>query len=90
MVYSLLFLKTLNVKKINHIIYNELCIGQIKDSSREFYKEVIGNLITNGAEGIILGCTEITLLIKQEDSPVPIFDTTFIHAKAVIEIALNS
>jgi len=77
-------------EQINHVIYNELCIGQIKDSSREYYRKVINRLIANGAEGIILGCTEITLLIKPEHSRVPIFDTTTIHAQVAIDSSLQS
>lgn len=75
---------------INEIIYNELCIGQIHGTSRDKYKEVIRKLNNQGAEGIILGCTEITLLIKDEDVPgVPLFDTTYIHAYAAVQKSLN-
>jgi aspartate racemase len=65
---------------VNKIIYKELCVGQIKQSSKDYYKAVIQNLVDEGAEGIILGCTEIGLLVKPEDSVVPLFDTTVIHA----------
>ncbi len=75
---------------INRVIYEELCLGNIKQSSREYYKEVIKNLVANGAEGIILGCTEIGLLVKQEDSVVPLFDTTEIHAIESINKALEN
>lgn len=61
---------------INQIIFEELCLGKIKESSRDYYKNVIKNLVNNGAKGIILGCTEIGLLVSQEDSEVPLFDTT--------------
>lgn len=74
---------------VHKIIYNELCLGEIKESSRKKMKKIIENLISEGAEGIILGCTEIPLLIKQKDSPVPIFDTTLIHAQAAVELALQ-
>jgi len=74
---------------IHKIIYNELCLGIIKLSSKQKVKEIINRLIANGAQGIILGCTELPLLIKQEDIPVPIFDTTTIHAKAAVEYALK-
>ncbi|WP_397538130.1 aspartate/glutamate racemase family protein [Rummeliibacillus pycnus] len=74
---------------INKVIYEELCLGNIKQSSRDYYKEVIKNLVTNGAEGIILGCTEIGLLVKQEDSEVPLFDTTEIHAIESVNKALK-
>ncbi|RHW37982.1 aspartate/glutamate racemase family protein [Neobacillus notoginsengisoli] len=74
---------------INKVIYEELCLGNIKQSSRDFYKEVIKNLVANGAESIILGCTEIRLLVKQEDSEVPLFDTTEIHAIESVNKALD-
>ncbi|MBY0595202.1 aspartate/glutamate racemase family protein [Bacillus bingmayongensis] len=74
---------------INGIIYNELCLGEINQVSRDSYKEIINRLVQNGAEGIILGCTEIGLLVKQEDSQVPLFDTTFIHAVEAVNISLG-
>jgi len=70
---------------IHDVIYKELCLGEIKQSSKEQFKKIIQNLVSNGAEGIILGCTEIPLLIKQEDVEVPLFDTTMIHAKSAVE-----
>ncbi|WP_102275531.1 aspartate/glutamate racemase family protein [Cytobacillus massiliigabonensis] len=73
---------------VNKIIFEELCLGKIKSSSREYYNKVIKNLINSGAEGIILGCTEIGLLVKQEDSEVPLFDTTLIHAMEAVNTAL--
>jgi len=76
-------------EQVNKIIYEELCLGNIKQSSREYYKEVIKNLVSHGAEGIILGCTEIGLLVKQEDSAVPLFDTTEIHALESVNEALK-
>lgn len=74
---------------VNKIIYDELCLGVIQSSSRDYYKKVIDNLITRGAEGIILGCTEIGLLVKQEDSHVPLFDTAYIHAIEAVNEALK-
>lgn len=74
--------------RVHDIIYSELCLGIIKDTSRERMKQVIEHLIAKGAEGIILGCTEIPLLIKQKDSPVPVFDTTLLHAEAAVKLAL--
>lgn len=74
---------------INKVIYEELCLGNIQQSSRDYYKKVIKNLVDNGAEGIILGCTEIGLLVDQEDSEVPLFDTTEIHAIAAVNKALE-
>jgi aspartate racemase len=74
---------------INSVIYNELCLGQIIDESRARYKTIIEDLIEQGADGIILGCTEIGLLVKPEDSNVPLFDTTLIHARGAVDYALN-
>ena len=74
---------------VHNVIYKELCLGAIKDSSREQLKTIINRLSDNGAEGIILGCTELPLLIRQEDCPVPLFYTTAIHAKAAVQYALR-
>ena len=74
---------------VHRVIYDELVLGQIKSESREAYKQIIENLIAAGAQGIILGCTEIGLLVKDEDSRVPLFDTTHIHAVAAVEYALS-
>ena len=74
---------------VHDIIYDELCCGEIRGSSREKYKIIIEHLIKRGAEGIILGCTEIPLLVSQRDSPVPVFDTTRIHAEAAVTLALT-
>lgn len=74
---------------VHEIIYTELCKGIINESSKEKYKKIIKNLQLNGAEGVILGCTEIPLLIKQEDVDIPIFDTTTIHAVSAVEFALR-
>ena len=74
---------------IHGIIYEELCAGVIKPSSKQIYAEIIKQLITAGAQGIILGCTEIGLLVKPEDSAVPLFDTTEIHAEAAVRYALE-
>lgn len=74
---------------VHSIIYNELCQGQIKQPSKEQYIKIIEKLKSNGAEGVVLGCTEIPLLIKQEDVSIPIFDTTKIHAEMAVEYALS-
>lgn len=74
---------------VNKIIYEELCLGKIQQESRDYYKKVIQGLIKSGAEGIILGCTEIGLLVKPEDSDVPLFDTTYIHAYEAVSKALK-
>ena len=68
--------------EINRIIYEELCKGVIKEASQKTYLEVMEKLKAQGAEGIILGCTEIGLLVKQVDTSIPLFDTTIIHAKS--------
>ena len=67
-------------KLINHAIYEELCLGIISPQSKSNFLKIITNLSQQGAKGVILGCTEIGLLIKQEDTTVPLFDTTLIHA----------
>ncbi|MCK4264440.1 MAG: aspartate/glutamate racemase family protein [Candidatus Aminicenantes bacterium] len=74
---------------INNILYNELCMGEIKKISKDKFKKIIDNLVLKGAEGIILGCTEIPLLIDKEDYEIPLFDTTRIHAEAAVEYALQ-
>ncbi|WP_047477694.1 aspartate/glutamate racemase family protein [Bacillus siamensis] len=74
---------------INHIIYQELCLGEIKQSSKTMYKKIINHLVDRGAEGTILGCTEIGLLVKAEDSEVPLFDTAFIHAQTAVNTSLS-
>ncbi|MCH6264534.1 aspartate/glutamate racemase family protein [Neobacillus citreus] len=77
------------IERINSVIYEELCVGTIKQNSKEYYKKVIKNLVDRGAEGIILGCTEIGLLVKPEDSVIPLFDTTVIHAIEAVNKALE-
>ncbi|WP_309893122.1 aspartate/glutamate racemase family protein [Archangium sp.] len=74
---------------VHDVIYNELCLGQVKASSREQYKRIMDGLVRRGAQGIILGCTEITLLVKPEDASVPVFDTTRIHAVKAAEHCLT-
>lgn len=74
---------------VHGIIYDELCLGMVKDESRRAYADIMRRLEDRGAEGIILGCTEITLLVKPEDSRVPQFDTTRIHCEAAVEMALE-
>jgi len=74
--------------RVHEVIFSELAIGVIKDSSRADYVGVIDRLIERGAQGIILGCTEIPLLIKPQDVSVPVFDTTALHAAAAVDFAL--
>jgi aspartate racemase len=73
---------------IHHIIYDELCEGKIKTSSRRVCAGIIGKLVNKGAEGIVLGCTELPLLIQPGDIHAPIFDTTQLHAEAAVNLAL--
>jgi len=73
---------------IHRIIYDELVKGIIREESRKVYLDVIAGLQSRGAEGVILGCTEIPLLVKQDDVSIPIFDTTTIHAQAAVDWAL--
>ncbi len=78
-----------NQEIIHDVIYNELVQGKILESSREKYLKVIQSLVDKGAEGIILGCTEIPLLIKQDHLSIPVFDTMTIHAMAAVDFALE-
>jgi aspartate racemase len=73
---------------IHDIIYNELCKGVINYDSREQYLRIVSDLYTQGAEAVILGCTEIALLINQKDTNVPLYDTTEIHAAQAVKLAL--
>jgi len=75
---------------IHDIIYDELCLGVIRQSSAEIVTAAIRGLIAGGAEGVILGCTELPLLITQESIEVPVFDTTAIHAQAAVDFALRA
>jgi aspartate racemase len=74
---------------VHRVIYDELCQGIVSEDSRRAYREVIGRLVAAGAEGIILGCTEIELLVDQTDSAVPVFPTTRLHVEAAITAALE-
>lgn len=74
---------------VHRIIYDELVKGIVRPDSRDAYRRVIARLVDAGAEAVILGCTEIMLLVKPEDSPVPVFDTTTIHAEAAVDAALG-
>lgn len=79
-----------DVDEIDRIIFNELCKGKIKDSSKRYYIDVINKMIeTKGIEGIILGCTEIEMLIKSKDIQIPIFDTTQSHIDFIVDICLE-
>jgi aspartate racemase len=78
-----------NMDTIHHIIYTELCEGKINASSRRICGDIIGHLVDQGAEGIVLGCTELPLLIHPGDVNTPIFDTTRLHAEAAVNLALT-
>lgn len=74
---------------VHRIIYEELCLGKVTEPSRRAYQEVIGRLVAAGAEAVILGCTEIELLISQTDSAVPVFPTVRLHVEAAIDASLG-
>ena len=74
---------------VHNVIYNELCLGRIESRSRQQYQAIIDRLVQRGAECVILGCTEISLLISPTDVQIPVYDTTAIHAKAATELALS-
>ena len=73
---------------VHDVIYRELCVGVIRDSSRQEYRRIMLELAERGAQGILLGCTEIDLLVGPEDAPVPVFDTTRLHVEKVVDLAL--
>ncbi|WP_437611304.1 aspartate/glutamate racemase [Erwinia sp. V71] len=75
-------------QKINQIIFDELCVGQFTAASREYYQQIIAELKAQGAEGVIFGCTEIGLLLSEEQSVLPVFDTAAIHASSAVEFML--
>ena len=75
---------------VHDIIYNELCLGKVLEPSREAYVAVVRSLAEQGAEAVILGCTEIGLLLNKENCPLPVFDTTLLHVEAALEWALTT
>ncbi|MCR5001505.1 MAG: amino acid racemase [Lachnospiraceae bacterium] len=78
-----------DIEVVNDVIFNELCLGNVLDTSRDEYKRIISYMKDRGAEGVILGCTEIGMLISEEDSVLPTYDTTVIHAKEAAKEALS-
>jgi aspartate racemase len=78
-----------DIAVVDDVIFKELCRGKIRDDSRKRYVEIIDRLADAGAEGVVLGCTEIGLLVDQKDSRIPLFDTTRIHAEAAVDFALG-
>jgi aspartate racemase len=75
---------------VHDVIYDELCVGVVNERSRAEYRRIMRDLADRGAQGILLGCTEIDLLVGPEDSPVPVFDTTRLHAERAVELALKT
>jgi aspartate racemase len=74
---------------VHRVIYEELCLGTVREASRQAYREVITRLVAQGAQAVILGCTEIGLLVGDADATVPLFDTTLLHARAAADQALG-
>ena len=77
-------------QRVHEVIYQELCLGQIDKESKRYYLDVIEDLFDQGAQAVILGCTEITLLVQQADTSIPLYDTTAIHAQSAVEAALDN
>lgn len=75
--------------EVHRVIYEELCRGRVEPTSREAYRRIMADLVANGAQGLILGCTEIGLLVGADDASVPLFDTTALHAQAAVDFALG-
>lgn len=79
-----------DIEKVNSIIYNELCLGSIKPESKDIFLNIIDKLKNSGAQGVILGCTEIGLLINSKDLDIPVFDTTLIHAEKAALLSIKN
>ena len=77
------------IETVDRVIFEELCRGKIVDASRAAYRDIIDRMTGEGAEGVVLGCTEIGLLLGEKDCSVPMFDTTRIHAEAAVDFALQ-
>ena len=78
-----------DIDEVNRIIFEELCVGTLKDTSRKTFSRIIDTLKARGAQAVILGCTEIGLLVKQEHASLPLYDTTVIHASRAAEKAME-
>jgi aspartate racemase len=78
-----------DIEFVNHSIYEEFSKGIFLPATKKVYQGIIDKLVAQGVEGVIFGCTEIPILLKQEDCPVPVFDTAFIHSMAAIDFALQ-
>ena len=79
-----------DIDLVNRVIFDELCLGIVKSESKAEYLRVIKELQLRGAEGVLLGCTELGLIVSQEDVALPLFDTTVIHAKKAVQLALEA
>jgi aspartate racemase len=77
-------------KRVHAVIYEELCLGNVRAESRAAFRSIVASLVAAGAQGIIFGCTEVCMLLSQADVPVPVFDTTAIHARGAVDRALAS
>lgn len=75
---------------VHDVIYRELCVGIVEETSRDAYRRIMRDLAEQGAECVLLGCTEIDLLVRADDSPVPVFDTTRLHAQKAVDLALTA
>ncbi len=75
-------------ERVHRVVYDELCLGLVREASRSTYRDIMRGLVERGAEAIILGCTEIALLVGATDTAVPVFDTTALHAQAAVDLAL--
>ena len=75
---------------VHGVIYDELCVGVVNGASRDQYRRIMSELVDRGAQGILLGCTEIDLLVGPDDATVPVFDTTALHARAAVDLALGA
>lgn len=78
-----------DIEVVNDVIFHELCLGELREESRRQFQRIIDSLKGKGAEGVILGCTEIGMLVQQSDSSLPVFDTTVIHAKRAADMSLS-
>jgi len=76
-------------ERVHRVIYDELCLGVVREASRAAYRDIMRALVARGAEAVILGCTEISLLVGADDAAVPLFDTTALHAQAAVDAALD-
>lgn len=85
--YSIIFFSITRSKR-SRLIYDELCVGQVLNTSRTFFAKTMKSLADAGAQGIILGCTEFNMLVHSSDSPVPTFDSTILHAKKAVDLSL--